>query len=46
MNKLKVAIIQMIVVKDKMKNIEKASDFIKNVIKEDIDIAVLPEMFL
>lgn len=46
MNKLKVAIIQMGVIEDKNKNIEKASSLIKNAVKEGIDIAVLPEMFL
>ena len=36
MNKLKVAIIQMGVIEDKIKNIEKASSLIKNAVKNKI----------
>ncbi|HWQ29502.1 MAG TPA: carbon-nitrogen hydrolase family protein [Negativicutes bacterium] len=45
MKKPKVALIQMHVEEDKLKNIANASDFVKEAVKQGADIAVLPEMF-
>ena len=45
MNKPKVALIQMHVEEDKLRNMVKASDFIRKAAEQNIDIAVLPEMF-
>ena len=42
---MKIALIQMHVEEDKLKNLENASEFIKKVSNEGCDIAVLPEMF-
>lgn len=45
MSVIKTAIIQMSVVKDKLTNIEKAGDYLRNLMDQNIDLAVLPEMF-
>lgn len=45
MNKPKVALIQMHVEEDKLKNIYNASEFIKKAAEQGADIAILPEMF-
>ena len=45
MNKVNIAIIQMLVVEDKDANIRKAGEFIKEVAQRGADIVVLPEMF-
>ncbi|SCH42933.1 (R)-stereoselective amidase [uncultured Clostridium sp.] len=45
MNKIKIATIQMLVEKDKVKNLEKADKFIRKSAKDYADIVVLPEMF-
>lgn len=45
MNKLRVAMIQMHVEEDKLKNIANASEFVRKAAEQNIDMAVLPEMF-
>lgn len=45
MNKVRIAVIQMSVRNDEERNIIVAEDFIRKAICEEIDIAVLPEMF-
>jgi predicted amidohydrolase len=45
MSKPRVALIQMHVEEDKLKNIEIASEFVKKAAEQGIDMAVLPEMF-
>lgn len=45
MNKLRVAMVQMHVEEDKLKNIATASEFVKKAAEKNIDMAVLPEMF-
>lgn len=45
MNKLRVALIQMHVEEDKLKNIAIASGFVKSAAEQGVDMAVLPEMF-
>ena len=45
MSKIKIALIQMHVEKDKYKNLETANTFIKKVAQEGCDLAILPEMF-
>lgn len=45
MKNLKIALCQMNVVDDKDKNIQKAVKMVKNSKKEEVDIAILPEMF-
>lgn len=45
MNTLKVAMIQMNIDKYISKNIDTTNNFIKKVAKENVDIAILPEMF-
>ncbi len=42
---IKTAIIQMSVVKEKLNNIEKAGEFLLKLTDQNIDLAVLPEMF-
>ena len=46
MNRLKVSIVQMFIEKDKIKNLEKANNFIKKSVKDEANMVVLPEMFL
>ncbi len=45
MNKLRVAMIQMHVEEDKLKNIANASELVKKAVGQNVDMAVLPEMF-
>ena len=45
MSKIKIALVQMHVEKDKYKNLETANTFIKKVAQEGCDLAILPEMF-
>lgn len=45
MKPLKIAVIQMQVEEDKLKNLEIANNFIKEACKHKIDMAILPEMF-
>lgn len=45
MNKPKVAMIQMHVEEDRLKNIANASEFVKKAVEQGADIAILPEMF-
>ncbi len=45
MNKPKVALIQMHVEADKLKNIKNASEFIEQAAENNADMAILPEMF-
>ncbi|HYE82075.1 MAG TPA: carbon-nitrogen hydrolase family protein [Clostridia bacterium] len=45
MNKPRVAMIQMHVEEDKLKNIANASEFVRKAAEQNADIAVLPEMF-
>lgn len=45
MNKPKVAMIQMHVEEDKLRNIANASEFVKKAAEQNADIAILPEMF-
>jgi predicted amidohydrolase len=45
MNKPRVAMIQMHVEEDKLKNIANASEFVKKAVEQGVDIATLPEMF-
>lgn len=45
MNKMKVAIVQMHVEENKLKNIEIAAEFMKNASNEKVDMVILPEMF-
>jgi predicted amidohydrolase len=45
MSKLRIALIQMHVEEDKLKNIAIASDFVRKAAEQGVDIAVLPEMF-
>ena len=45
MSKVKVALVQMHVEEDKLRNIVNAGEFIKKAAEQNIDMAVLPEMF-
>lgn len=45
MNKPRIAMIQMHVEEDKLKNIANASELVKKAVEQGIDMAVLPEMF-
>ncbi|MDU4889498.1 MAG: carbon-nitrogen hydrolase family protein [Clostridium sp.] len=45
MSKMKVAMIQMRVVEDKLRNIEIAAEYINEIVTENVDMVVLPEMF-
>ncbi|MEG2017308.1 MAG: carbon-nitrogen hydrolase family protein [Clostridium sp.] len=45
MGKMKVAMIQMRVVEDKLRNIEVAAEYINEIVTENVDMVVLPEMF-
>ena len=45
MNKPRVAMIQMHVEEDKLRNIENASEFVKKAVEQNADIVILPEMF-
>lgn len=45
MNKCKLAVIQMNIVDDKIKNLETLSNFLNKVVEDKVDIAILPEMF-
>ena len=45
MSKIKIALGQMHVEKDKYKNLETANTFIKKVAQEGCDLAILPEKF-
>ena len=45
MKSLKIAVIQMQVEEDKLKNLETANNFIKEACNHKIDMAILPEMF-
>lgn len=45
MNKPRVAMIQMHVEEDKLRNVANASEFIKKAVEQKVDMAVLPEMF-
>ena len=45
MNKARIAMIQMHVEEDKLKNIANASELVKKAVEQGIDMAILPEMF-
>ena len=45
MNKIKVALVQMPVVSDKMKNVKTAVQYVEKAKKQEVDLVVLPEMF-
>jgi len=45
MNKPRIAMIQMHVEEDKLKNIANASEFVRKAAEQNVDMAILPEMF-
>lgn len=45
MNRMKVAMVQMLVKENKLKNLEVAAEFIKKSVEEKVDMVILPEMF-
>lgn len=45
MSKCKLAVIQMPIKDDKIKNLETLSVILKEVLKNNVDLVVLPEMF-